>query len=333
VLYWYSGPVDPDDDPIRELFEGAGLPAPEDSAASADAHHGNAASVAERAQAESRARRLLQAIQSGQSSDLGDFRYYALTLSANSGRVVVRDWMEGRFEELLRSVDAWFRDLAIVSRDGKGVVSSHKFGAVLAAPVRELRDAPAPLAAILWRCAVKRQPIPFEIMAQTLRRVQIDLMQGETPLHARIGLLKAFCNRNERTPDMNPELNCVENDPAYLCGRILAILAKIQQRALGDVGAGIVQRYYAAASATPGLVLGRLVRTAQVGHLPKIQEKGLQRWFENQLAEAWSQLHDKPPAVLSLEGQTLFAMGYYQQVAKRTASTSEGSEESAPASA
>ena len=96
----------------------------------------------------------------------------------------------------------------------------------------------------------------------------------------------------------------------------MAILAAIQRKALPDVGAGIVQRYYAAASATPALVLGRLVRTAQIGHLPKI-DGGLQSWFNGQLADVWSKLSERPPVTLSLEGQTLFAMGFYQQTAKR----------------
>ena len=118
---------------------------------------------------------------------------------------------------------------------------------------------------------------------------------------------------------MRPELNEFENDPAYLCGRIMAILANIQRTALGDVGAGVVQRYYAAASATPALVLGRLVRLAQTGHLPKIDKdkKGLQVWFEKQLAEVWARFDRRPPTVLSLDEQTLFAMGYYQQIARR----------------
>ncbi len=35
----------------------------------------------------------------------------------------------------------------------------------------------------------------------------------------------------------------------------MAVLAELQKAALKDVGAGVVQRYYAAASTTPALVL------------------------------------------------------------------------------
>ena len=73
---------------------------------------------------------------------------------------------------------------------------------------------------------------------------------------------------------MTSELNELETDPAYVYGRIMAILANIQYAALGDVGV-------VSCNATtprprhPGLVLGRLVRLAQTGHLPKIASEGL----------------------------------------------------------
>lgn len=331
VVYWYSGDVESEDDPLAELLGGVGVVQPEttDEKVESSAEDSGTGNMRRQAQAENGARRLLEAIHSGQRPGLLDARFYALTLSANSGRVVVRDWMEGPFKELLEAVKAWFDDLAIVARNGRDpVIQSHKFTAVLAAPLRDLKDAAPPLVAALWRCALKREPIPHQVMAQTLQRVRIDVIQDEPARHARLALLKAFCNREKGLPNMTPRLNEYETHPAYLCGRILAILARIQQAALGDVGAGVVQRYYAAASATPALVLGRLVRTAQIAHLPKI-EGGLRVWFDRQLGEVWAGLKQSPPTVLSLEGQTLFAMGYYHQNAKRSESSKEAPDDKA----
>ena len=60
----------------------------------------------------------------------------------------------------------------------------------------------------------------------------------------------------------------------------MAVLANVQREALGGVGAGVIQRYYAAACATPGLVFGRLIRNTQY-HIDKIRSKkdGLARFF------------------------------------------------------
>ena len=113
---------------------------------------------------------------------------------------------------------------------------------------------------------------------------------------------------------MKPYLNPEHPSPAYQCGRLMAVLAALQHAALGDVGAGVVQRYYAAASATPALVFGRLVRTAQF-HLNKVESGGLAHWYEDLIAEISSRVKDGMPATLTLEEQSLFALGYYQQIA------------------
>lgn len=112
---------------------------------------------------------------------------------------------------------------------------------------------------------------------------------------------------------MKPELNTDHPAPAYHCGRLLAIFANLQRAALGDVGAGVVQRYYAATSQTPGLMVGRLAANAR-NHLAKLDPK-LAWWFENQIAEVMVRLGDGAPRILDLEGQGLFALGYYQQLA------------------
>jgi len=315
IVYWYSHEVEPEIDPIKHVtnpgfdFGDAENPAEEEPVAT----------ERDALQAESRAQKLLGAIRSGDGKHpLQNCRFYAMTLSANSGRVVIRDWMEGAFEELAEAVAKWFADLAIISRDGKNTVTHHKFAAVLAAGFRDLKDAPAPLTTSLWRSALRPlAPLPGPLVAQTLARIKVDLVNDDAPRHARFAVLKAFCNRNERLPEMNAELNKHERHPAYLCGRIMAMLANIQHAAMPNVGVGVVQRYYAAASATPALVLGRLTRTAQIAHLPKISSDRLRKWFENQLAEIWQQLEQAPPSTLSLEGQTLFAMGYYQQQAQK----------------
>ena len=114
---------------------------------------------------------------------------------------------------------------------------------------------------------------------------------------------------------MSVYLNKEHPDPAYQCGRLLAMLASLQRAALGDVGAGVVQRYYVAASQTPGLTIGRLVANAK-NHLNKL-EVGLTYWHEEQIAEIMSHIRDRIPRTLDLEGQSLFALGYYQQIASR----------------
>jgi CRISPR-associated protein Csd1 len=297
VVHWFKEQVAPQDDPLEWL-------------------NGFESEANTEAAALGAARRLLESIRKGERVDLGGNQYYALTLSGASGRVMMRDWMEGRFEDLVRNVEAWFADLAIVARDGKGPAHDPKFMAVCGALVRELKDLPAPTAATLWKVAVQHLPIPQPLMAQAVARFRTDLVDKDQPpfSHARIGLIKAYFVRLQPGGDqaMTMYLNPDHPEAAYHW-RLLAVFANLQRTALGDVGAGVVQRYYVAASQTPGLILGRLTSNAR-NHLVKL-EGGLAHWYENQIADVMGHLGDGAPRILDLNGQGLFALGYYQQLA------------------
>lgn len=278
----------------------------------------------EELRAQQLARQLLDSIATGQRTDLAGNRYYALTLSGAGGRVMVRDWMEGEFTELAQNIRRWFDDLSIVGRDG-GLAPDPKFLAVIGATARDLRDVPPPFVVKMWRVAVHCEPIPQAALSLALARVTAAVIENRPFNYAGMGLMKAYHIRSSREDggEMKPYLNEEHPAAAYHCGRMMAVLAKLQQAALGDVGAGIVQRYYAAASATPALVLGRLVRGGQF-HLNKL-EPGLAYWYEEKLASISARLGDQVPQALNLEEQSLFALGYYQQwVALRTKKSDEG---------
>jgi CRISPR-associated protein Csd1 len=301
VAHWFRKQVMTDDDPLNWMME------PGES---------------EELNAQVRARNLLESIRHGERPDLANNSYFALTITSNRGRVMIRDWIEGSFHELMANVSDWFSDLEITHREGGRTAKTPKFLAVLAALVRDLKDVPPPIQTKLYRVAVRGEPMPLEVLAQALARARIDAIQGEPPTHARMGLIKAYHARKQRQDgarmeeQLKPELNARLKNPAYQCGRLMAVLGRLQTSALGDVGAGVVQRYYAAASTTPALVFGRLIRGAQF-HLNKIagQKRGLAVWYEQQIGEICNQIGTSMPATLNLEDQSLFALGYYQQLA------------------
>lgn len=270
--------------------------------------------------AQQRATELLTAIKTGKRPDLADNFYYALTLSGASGRVMIRDWMEGKFEELVTNILTWFADFSVVHRGGGGLAPNPKFMAVMGSTVRDLDNLNAPFITRMWRTAVRNETIPEYALAQVLHRFKVDIVEDTPVNHAGMGLMKAYHLRKQRKKggdtmavDLKPYLNEEHPHPAYHCGRLMAVLAALQRAALGDVGAGVVQRYFAAASSTPALVLGRLTRNSQA-HLNKLTG-GLSYWYEEKIAAIWGRIKDSLPKTLTLEEQSLFALGYYQQMA------------------
>ncbi|CCE23037.1 type I-C CRISPR-associated protein Cas8c/Csd1 [Methylotuvimicrobium alcaliphilum] len=266
-------------------------------------------------------KQLLNAIKDGQRPDLLENYYYVMTVSGQSGRVMVRDWQQGRLIEMLENVNAWFDDLQIIARDGGKLAPPPKFLAVVGSLFRELKDAPAPLINDLWRTALnKNKPVSNSAFAQALMATRKAVINEEAQNHARMGLLKAYHIRNKGDRYMNTQLNPGHPSPAYQCGRLLAVLADLQYAALGDVGAGVVQRYYTATSQAPALRIGQLMSNAK-NHLNKVGG-GLAFEFENRIGEIMSAM-TQIPKTLDLEQQSLFALGYYQQLADNRARMAE----------
>jgi len=109
------------------------------------------------------------------------------------------------------------------------------------------------------------------------------------------------------------ELDLSNDDPGYLCGRLLAVLENVQQRAVPGAKATIVDRFYGSASTAPASVFGRLIEGAQA-HLAKLErdQRGAYVALQTSIEEILAGLRGFPKT-LTLEHQGLFALGYYHQ--------------------
>lgn len=288
------------------------------------------------------AKKAFESLSAGKNPDLLNNEFYAMLISGASGRVMVRDWHEGSFKELIRFLQSWFDDLAITSISGDYLTKWSSFERIITAllplrkPNQDYADWIKPIGAfsrVFWRAAICGESFPQAILgrlAPMLPPFILALAEEERKrpsersadypkqlnlLYRRMGLIKAYFIRKGGNHGMDTYLNPEHPHPAYHCGRLLAVLARLQRAALGDVGAGVVQRYYSAASQTPGLVLGRLVRNAQ-NHLGKPEMRGKTSEIEDWLKEIHGKLKDNMPSTLTLEEQSLFALGYYQQLAR-----------------
>ena len=100
------------------------------------------------------------------------------------------------------------------------------------------------------------------------------------------------------------ELDKERKNPAYLSGRLLAVLEEAQKRASSyTLRRTLVDRFYGAASTTPAATFGVLLRLSTTAHLPKVGQEILSR-----LDEAGGF-----PRTLNLVGQAEFALGFYHQ--------------------
>ena len=117
--------------------------------------------------------------------------------------------------------------------------------------------------------------------------------------------------------------------PAYLCGRLLAVLEQVQFLAVSPK-ATLIDRFYGTASTAPGSVFPRLIKGAQA-HLGKLRKERLGAYIalQDRLGAIMGEL-TAFPAVLSLPDQGWFSLGYYHQRAWDRAQAKARKEEQVP---
>lgn len=259
---------------------------------------------------------LLQALRKGggELNLLGDdprTPVHILGLAPNAGRLAVRFWHTGSLGELFDRLKAHHDNLCMVRQFETGSKRPDpEFPPVwmlLRETARESKDIPPLLGGALMRAILEGTPYPDALANAVIRRIRADRNIN----YLRAAILKAWLTRKpNRQGEIPVSLDTERKDPAYLLGRLFAVLEKTQEDAQPGINATIRDRFYSAASATPAVVFPRLLRTYQ-HHLSKLVP-GAKIKRERLVQEIADGLI-KMPAHLNLEDQAQFAIGYYHQ--------------------
>ena len=147
---------------------------------------------------EQEVRNLLKAPRTGQSQhELEARKYYAMSLSGNGGRIIVRDWLESTVPKVEQNVRQWFEDLAIIRPEGDSIRADFKLGYLLHSLVRDKLEELAPqVPTQLLYAALRGTHLPLSALTAALKRQQIETDNKTNP--ARLALIKACLVRQDR---------------------------------------------------------------------------------------------------------------------------------------
>ncbi len=122
---------------------------------------------------------LERVVRGGASPPVDTNEFYALALSANSARVVVRSYLELTLPEVQRNLAQWFRWQQLYEGDTPVGVF-----ALARALYREAKDIPAHVPETLIRCALTGAPLPIYLLRLALQRNRAE--QGVSDDRARL---------------------------------------------------------------------------------------------------------------------------------------------------
>ena len=324
-VHWYNRALperEPDPIPLMGFFPEAeqdGEPDEEDERDPADDR-----------QARRNADRLVGAVESGAYAETLPDRYYIALLSGATGRVVVRRFFQGSYEDLKAHIDQWNGELQLINSHGTAMVKPHKLIARFITLLhqkngkdiysRVSKELSGLTAAVVF-AVVNGTRLPDTVATRALSVIRSQMMSEEkdgstsvSPDPCAVQWLKVWLIRNHQEVDLMSEYNPHHPSAVYHTGAMVAVYAALQKIAYPDVNVSLVQRYFASAQQTPAFVLGRLARLS-THHLAKLDNPYIARGFETRLAEVSARIGDRVPDVLTLPEQSLFTLGYYQMLA------------------
>lgn len=235
--------------------------------------------------------------------------YYILGLMSVKGRLSVKFFYRRRLGELFQSIAYHQYDMQI-SDDFK-MISLPNLKKELTRTNKEKVD--ATLIPAVIKSIILNSPYPIGFFSKMMIRIKNDRKINSI----RAGALKAYFNRKSRLLKQKEEfqmsLDMSNTNPNYLCGRLFAVLEKIQEKSQGDKSESktIRDSFFSAAASMPSTVFPNLIKKAQY-HLNKLEPK-YEAFYSKQLGEIIDMLDVEFPSYASTEDQGRFMLGYYQQ--------------------
>ncbi len=259
----------------------------------------------------------------GLNTLVDDAKFNLAVLSANKGRMVVREWLSESVGDALERLDRYAEATMLIGPWGE---PPRPF--TVRQLLHALKTTDTNLLRPLLRTAYSGHLPPQGLLNVATQRIRTLWSTGKEEeylkeqqrfwdIHAALAAVKLVVTYGKERATTMKELDETEQSVPYLCGRVLAVLEEAQRRASGqDINATIIDRFYSSVAAAPGTHLTRLHNQAMRAHLPSLRRQGRgYGTLSNQLGHLMRVIGENGglPDILSVQQQGEFGIGYWSQ--------------------
>lgn len=260
-------------------------------------------------------RKVFNSIYSGEIKTTLEDKFYILGLAPNSARIAVTYWAEIPLVDFAERIKRHFDDMEII--DGRMVRKPYMGLHSILSSITingKSSDVSPNLPENVVRSIFQGISYPQPLYSSCIRRIQAESSDKKKKAVSvtRTAIIKAYLNRlNNNEQKITFMLDKTNTNQGYLCGRLFAVLDKIQ----GDANNqhSIKERYMNAASTTPATVFSTILNLS-VHHSENLNE-GRKIFFEKIKQEIIEKIDSNGfPTHLDLQDQGRFFVGYYHQI-------------------
>ena len=260
-------------------------------------------------------RKVFESIYKGILKSSSDDIFYILGLAPNAARIAVTYWAEIPLRQFAETICRHFDDMEVIDTRSekkpymslRSIISAVTLGG-------KVSDATPNLPEAVVKSIFEGLPYPQTLFASCIRRIRAE--SGEKDKNAvhitRAAIIKAYLNRLKNNEQKIQVMLDKENtNQGYLCGRLFAVLDKIQEEANNQHS--IRERYMNSASSTPAAVFSTILNLSN-HHVENLKNEGRKIYFDKLKQEIIKKIDaDGFKPQLDLQDQGRFFIGYYHQ--------------------
>lgn len=252
-------------------------------------------------------------------------KFYILSLAPNAARLSVRFFYQDTFGNIMKNIDKHYERMAIIKPSwvGSDYLGIKKMLLETVNPNSKDKTPISNMSTMVLKAILENDRYPESLYTDTLIRIRAE--QGKIT-YGRAAILKAFLIQNYkwREGDHYMGLNEECKEPAYVLGRLFAVLEFIQRDAADqEINTTIRDQYFNSACTTPTSVFPILLRLKN-SHIKKLERKsaGAKVHYERLVTNLMGRIEMEEessgfPKHLSLDEQGKFMLGYYHQTQKQ----------------
>lgn len=259
-------------------------------------------------------RKVFEAIYKGTLKTTSEDTFYILGLAPNAARIAVTYWAEIPLRQFAETICKHFDDMEVIDTRPKKKPYTSLIDMIRTVTLGgKVSDATPNLADAVVKSIFEGIPYPQTLFASCIRRIRAE--SGDKDKNAvhitRAAIIKAYLNRISNNQRIQIMLDKDNTNQGYLCGRLFAVLDKIQEEANNQHS--IRERYMNSASSTPAAVFSTILNLSN-HHVENLKNEGRKIYFEKLKQEIISKIDaDGFKAQLGLQDQGRFFIGYYHQ--------------------
>ncbi|WP_303857085.1 type I-C CRISPR-associated protein Cas8c/Csd1 [Aminicella lysinilytica] len=248
--------------------------------------------------------------------------FYIVGIDQTKGRFAIKWIVKNKFASIMESVAEFQHDLGVVPADCSYPTSISNVLSGLISTKASNSVVPANISSSMYSSVFKGKPLPYAVLCMAVNRLKTDHRCDNINkasmieiTKTRVKTVKACIVRYNRDKGQKEELNMAldlnNTNPYYLCGRLFAVLEKMQIDSAPDLNRTIKEAYFASAASTPAMILPKLINLSN-HHARKLNESA-QVYYSKLIGSIIDMVNGEFPKTADIPSQGMFMVGYYQQ--------------------